>query len=134
MPIHIFEHVLKLNNIRLTFEHVKSIFNVDEFIVIFSMTTCGPCNSLFDIIKSYDANNNNNKIYVIKINIDDDICEADSMQINMVPYILHITNAQYSCWNLTDNLLDNVNDVNRCILYVNRTSKFIDDNELNAEF
>lgn len=126
MPIHIFEQ-LKDDNLRVTFGHVKSIFD-GEFVVIFSMPTCNPCNSLFDLIKEQ------NKLNVIKINIEKDICAADYEHINMVPYILHIKKKHFDNWQSTDNLLDHVNDNNRCIFYVNKTSKFIDDNELNIIF
>jgi glutaredoxin len=115
------------NNVRISFSQIKKIFNTDNFVIIFSLPKCPPCNALFSILNNYDGN-------VVKINIENDLHEADYNKIYMVPFIVHVNQEQFKKWMDDDYFLDCINDEEKCVLYVDRTAKFLDSIGMSEEF
>lgn len=132
MPIHVFSNNLKEINQNLKFKHIKNIVEQNNIILLFSLTECNPCKSLIDMILSY--NQFNDRLNVIKFDIEKDINEDDYSNITYVPYIIHIKKEHYVNWENEDNIFNYINDNNKCILYENKREQFIYDNDLNDEF
>ena len=113
-------------------------FNINEepnnLILIFSLKSCQPCNSLLNILKETYSCTPNNTLPLIYKYDGTKICQEDSDKIEIYPYIISINIEQHKKWQLnkSDLILDHINESEYCTIYTKKIQNFLNDYNLNS--
>ncbi len=131
MSLNIIDEVF---NEPLTYKYFDNNENQNNLVLIFSLKSCQPCNSLLNILKDVYSSMSNNTLPIIYKYDATKLCPEDSDKIMTYPFIISINTEQQKKWKLnnSDLIFDHINDLEYCTIYTKKIQNFLNDYNLNS--